>query len=125
MPLGLKKRLVREYERLGMVDGQIDEVKRERADLLKTSESPEVQMVRQLLCLRGIGINSSWLYVMEFFGWRDFHNRREVGALSGLTPTPHQSGDEAWERGISKAGPSHSIDGDSDGLDLGSLATRE
>ncbi|NIS79861.1 MAG: transposase, partial [Anaerolineales bacterium] len=29
---------------------------------------------------------------------------REVGALSGLTPTPHQSGDEAWERGISKAG---------------------
>ena len=61
-------------------------------------------MVRQLLCLRGIGINSSWLYVMEFFGWRKFRNRREVGALAGLTPTPHQSGDEAWERGISKAG---------------------
>ena len=35
---------------------------------------------------------------------REFRNRREVGALAGLVPTPHQSGDEAWERGISKAG---------------------
>jgi len=107
LPIGLKKRLVREYERLEMVKGQIKQVEAERADFVKISESPEVQMVRQLLTLRGIGINSAWLYVMEFFGWRDFHNRREVGALSGLTPTPHQSGDEAWERGISKAGNRH------------------
>ncbi|NIQ89090.1 MAG: IS110 family transposase, partial [Gammaproteobacteria bacterium] len=104
LPLGLKKRLVREYERLEMVKGQIKQVEAERADLVKTSESPDVEKVRQLLELRGIGINSAWLYVMEFFGWREFRNRREVGALAGLTPTPHQSGDEAWERGISKAG---------------------
>jgi transposase len=107
VPLGLKKRLVREYERLEMVKGQIKQVEAERADLVKSAESPEVEMVRQLLTLRGIGINSSWLYVMEFFGWREFRNRREVGALAGLTPTPHQSGDEAWERGISKAGNRH------------------
>ena len=107
VPLGLKKRLVREYERFEMVNRQIDEVKGERAELIKTSESPDVEMVRQLLCLRGIGINSAWLYVMEFFGWREFRNRREVGALAGLVPTPHQSGDEAWERGISKAGNRH------------------
>ncbi len=107
LPLGLKKRLVREYERLEMVNRQIDEIKGERADLIKTSESSDVEMVRQLLSLRGIGPNSSWLYVMEFFGWREFRNRREVGSLAGLTPTPHQSGDEAWERGISKAGNRH------------------
>jgi transposase len=107
LPLGLKKRLVGEYERLEIVKGQIKQVEAERADLVKASESPEVEMVRQLLCFRGIGINSSWLYVMEFFGWRQFRNRREVGALAGLTPTPHQSGDEAWERGISKAGNRH------------------
>jgi transposase len=107
VPLGLKKRLVREYERLGMVKGQIKQVEAEQADLVKTSESPDVEMVRQLLCLRGIGINSSWLYTMEFFGWREFRNGREVGALAGLTPTPHQSGDEAQERGISKAGNRH------------------
>jgi transposase len=104
LPLGLKRRLVREYERFEMVNRQIDEVKGERAELLKTSESSDVEMVRELLELRGIGPNSAWLYVMEFFGWRGFRNRREVGALAGLVPTPHQSGDESWERGISKAG---------------------
>ncbi|NIO69919.1 MAG: hypothetical protein GTN71_13065, partial [Anaerolineae bacterium] len=57
--MGLKKRLVREYERLEMVKGQIQQVEAERADFVKISESPEVQMVRQLLTLRGIGINSS------------------------------------------------------------------
>jgi transposase len=107
IPMGLKKRLLREYERLEMVKGQIKQIEAERADLVKTSESPEVAMVRQLICLRGIGIGSAWLYVMEFFGWRQFRNRREVGSLAGLTPTPHQSGDTAWERGISKAGNRH------------------
>ena len=51
--MGLKKRLVRKYERLEMVDRQVDEVKAERADLLKVSESSDVEMVRQLLDLRG------------------------------------------------------------------------
>ena len=41
---------------------------------------------------------------MEFFGWRKFRNRREVGALSGLTPTPYDSGGSRREQGISKAG---------------------
>jgi len=104
VPLGLKRRLRREYERLQLVAGQIEEVVAERAHALKTSSSSDVKKVRQLLHLRGIGINSSWLYVMEFFSWREFRNRREVGALAGLTPTPFQSGDGAWERGISKAG---------------------
>jgi transposase len=104
VPFGLRRRLVREYERLEMVKGQIEQVEAERGDLVRTSGSQDVEKVRQLLDLRGIGINSAWLYVMEFFGWREFRNRREVGALAGLTPTPHQSGDEARERGISKAG---------------------
>jgi len=57
-----------------------------------------------LLRLKGIGVNSAWLYVMEFFAWRGFRNRREVGALAGLTPTPYQSGESSKECGISKAG---------------------
>jgi len=35
--------------------------------------------------LCGIGKTSAWVFVMEFFGWRRFRNRREVGALAGLT----------------------------------------
>ena len=41
---------------------------------------------------------------MEFFGWRQFRNRREVAALVGLTPTPYDSGGKLREQGISKAG---------------------
>jgi transposase len=57
-----------------------------------------------LMKLKAIGPNSAWLFVMEFFGWREFRNRREVGGLAGLTPTPYQSGEESREQGISKAG---------------------
>ena len=41
---------------------------------------------------------------MEFFGWRKFRNRKQVGSLAGLTPTPHNSGTEERERGIGKDG---------------------
>lgn len=49
-------------------------------------------------------MNSAWVDGMEFFSWRAFRNRRELGVLAGLTPTPYQSGENAKERGISKAG---------------------
>ena len=67
--------------------------------MICTSQEEAVEQVRQLLRLKGIGVNSAWLYVMEFFAWRGFRNRREVGALAGLTPTPYQSGESAKERG--------------------------
>ena len=35
---------------------------------------------------------------------RNFRNRREVGALAGLAPTPFQSGEDDREQGISKEG---------------------
>jgi transposase len=54
--------------------------------------------------LKGIGINGAWVLVMEFFGWRALKNRREVGGLAGLTPTPYQSGERAREQGITKSG---------------------
>ena len=44
------------------------------------------------------------MYVHEFFGWRHFANRKEVGGATGLTPTPYSSGDDHREQGISKAG---------------------
>ena len=66
-----------------------------------------VEIVRNLLRLNGIGLNASWMFGMEFFSWRKFNNRKEVGALSGLVPMPHQSGGSYREQGISKAGNRH------------------
>jgi transposase len=54
--------------------------------------------------LKGIGANGAWLLAMEFFTWRGLRNRRQIGALAGLTPTPHSSGEQGREQGISKAG---------------------
>ena len=56
------------------------------------------------MSLYGIGVQSSWKFVMEFFGWRQFKNRKELGSLAGLTPTPYDSGKSQREQGISKAG---------------------
>jgi len=44
---------------------------------------------------------------MELFGWREFRNRKQVGAIVGLAPTPHASGTQERERGMSKAGNRH------------------
>jgi transposase len=57
-----------------------------------------------MMTLYEIDQESLWKFVMEFFGWRDFRNRREIAALSGLTPTPYDSGGSQRERGISKEG---------------------
>jgi transposase len=63
-----------------------------------------VEQVSQLLRLRGVGSVSAWLLVNEIFAWREIKNRRQLGALVGLTPTPYASGDDKREQGISKAG---------------------
>jgi transposase len=100
----LRMRLEREHERMGLLGRQIGQLEKERDEVICTSQEESIEQVRRLLQLKGIGVNSAWLYVMEFFAWRGFRNRREVGALAGLTPTPNQSGESAKERGISKAG---------------------
>lgn len=107
LPAGLRARLLCEYQRFQLVQQQIKALEAERREALRHSTQPEVEQVRRLLRLRGIGINCAWLYVMEFFSWRAFRNRREVGALAGLTPMPHRSGEEDRELGISKVGNRH------------------
>lgn len=104
LPAGVRARLAREWAKVALYTAQIRQLEGERAALLQTGTAPAVELVRRLLRVRGIGVNSAWLYVMEFFGWRQFRNRREVGGLSGLTPTPYQSGESSREQGIGKAG---------------------
>jgi transposase len=104
LPEDLRVRVMREYGRLQMVEEQIYALKKEQERRLKHAESASLRKVSQLMNLVGIGTNSSWKFVMEFFGWRDFKNGRQIGALSGLTPTPYDSGESQREQGISKEG---------------------
>jgi len=117
VPSELQQRLGREYERWRLVDRQIKDLEGERARRIRGSDDGShessankaatdkaLTQVRQLIRLRGIGANSAWLYVMEFFSWRNIANRKQLAALAGLAPTPYQSGDSDREQGISKAG---------------------
>src|SRR5882724_7662005 len=107
IPPGLRRRVLRVYAQYTFLSAQIAEVEAERRAQLQASTEARIDKVRQLMQLKGIGINGAWLLVMEFFGWRAFKNRREVGGLAGFTPTPYQSGDSAREQGITKSGNRH------------------
>ena len=104
LPSEMKSRVVREYERLRLVENHMKLLKKEREQRVENKETASARLVAQLRELDGIGANSSWLFVMEFFGWRKFRNRKEVGALAGLAPSPYASGGYQREQGISKAG---------------------
>ena len=88
IPSGLRRRLLRVYAHHEFLSHQIAELEAERRAMLRTSQEASIDKVRQLMHLKGIGIKGAWLFVMAFFGWRALKNRREVGGLAGLTPTP-------------------------------------
>jgi transposase len=100
----LQQRLLREFARWQLADQQVKELELERKARIRRDDTPQVERVRRLLELAGIGLSGSWLLVFELFAWRQFANRRQVGAIVGLTPTPYQSGNDSREQGISKAG---------------------
>jgi transposase len=108
----LKRELAREHERLRLVEQQIKEIEKVQQERLaqvgekkgeETAREKRLRMVKMLMGLKGVK-KGAWLLVMEYFGWRKFRNRREVGSAAGLTGTPYNSGDGEREQGISKAG---------------------
>src|SRR2546425_13321162 len=100
VPAALRARLEREWEHAQFLRTRIRELQRERQRAIAHGRGEAIDKVRQLLRLRAVGPTGAWVYVNEFFGWRRFRNRKEVGAAAGLTPTPYQSGDERREQGI-------------------------
>jgi len=106
IPGELKRRIENEYHRLQLVEAQIRESKKAQAEKLRTADTEDrvMEKVRKLQKLVSIGLGSSWIFVMELFGWRRFGNRRELAGALGLTPTPYNSGSSVREQGISRAG---------------------
>ena len=100
LPQQLSERLQREAERLHFVQQHFEALQRQ---ILAQLPGPVRQKVLQLASLRGIGLVGAVRLVLELF-WRDFHNRRQVGACVGLVPQPYNSGDAVVDQGISKQG---------------------
>jgi transposase len=78
LPSGLRRRVLRVWAHHEFLSHQIAELEAERRAWLDSAQEASIEKVRQLLHLKGIGINGAWVLVMEFFAWREFKNRREV-----------------------------------------------
>jgi transposase len=106
LPPALQAELIREFVRWEVVNTQIGTLETERRVRLGQREpsDPAVRISQQLARLCGIGATSATVFAYEFFAWRDFRNRRQVGAATGLVASPYASGDRRTDQGISKAG---------------------
>jgi transposase len=104
LPPAIVQRLAREWAKVELLTTHLKGLETERHQAVQCPTDPVAAQVRQLVTLRGIGEHSAWVFVAEYFAWRQLRNRREVGALAGLVPLPHKSGSLAFDRGISKAG---------------------
>jgi transposase len=104
VPVEFKERILREFERWKLVDAQIQALETRQRRSIREQADCQAEQMAVLLMLRGIGVTSAWVLVREVFGWRQIKNRRQLGALTGLTPTPYSSGGSQREQGISKAG---------------------
>jgi transposase len=79
IPAGLRRRLLRGSAHHQLLSEQSAALAAERRAALHTSPETHIEKGRQLLPLRGIGSNGSWVLVREFFGGRACKHRREVG----------------------------------------------
>jgi transposase len=103
VPAELRDHVLGDFALLQSTRQQIRQAEARQRQAVR-QEDESTKQVRSLISLHGVGLSSAWVLSKEFFGWRDFRNRGEVGALAGLAPTPHQSGSMKHDRGISRAG---------------------
>ena len=103
-PPALRERLLREWAHLQILDGRLATLATVRDERIAHGTDRVAQVARRLLTMRGLGEASAATFSAELFGTRTFHNRREVGALTGLVPVPFRSDQRVQDQGISKAG---------------------
>jgi transposase len=104
LPQRLKEEIMREHERLCLVNKQLAvlEANSRVEQRAAAPRSAETKIVR-LAQLKGIGPVGGQGLVNEVF-YRSFDNHRQVGAYFGLVGMPYDSGDSQRDQGISKAG---------------------
>jgi transposase len=104
LPPWLKEEVVREHERLCLVNKQLAELEVASKAALRAAEpGSAAAKVKHLAALKGIGPVGAQGLVNEVF-YRCFDNRRQVGSYIGLTGTPYDSGESRREQGIGKSG---------------------
>ena len=105
LPAHLKAGLVREWERLQLVEAQLKALEAHTRELIE--QRGPLKAVHALMLLSGMGWVGAWTLVLELLGWREIANRRQLGGLSGLVPAPYNSGSDQGivKRVIAGCGP--------------------
>jgi transposase len=126
MPSGLRQRLLRVDAHHQFLSEQIAAWEAERRALRQNAQEASLEKVRQLLQLKGIGINGAWVLVMALFGWRAVKHRREGGGLSRRhADAVSQRGECPRPRDYQVREPPCALDDHGVGLELGALSAGE
>ena len=104
LPPRLMRELERSYHRWQTAWAQLREINQERDERLRNPRTKADRQAVKLKQLKAVGPIASWLLSKEFFSWRGFANRRQVGGCAGLTGTPYDSGESQRDQGIGKSG---------------------
>lgn len=95
--------VTREHARLMLVREQLAALEQAQAAQVPPVPAAMAERRDRLQQLKALGPAFSTTLTNEIF-YKDFRNRRQVGAYSGLTSSPWRSGGIDREQGISKAG---------------------
>ncbi|WP_332776044.1 IS110 family transposase [Polaromonas sp.] len=104
LPAQLCAELLRMWQRRQLISQQVVQLERQRRSEILHGGDERSAAMRALMRLFAVGVDTAWLLDREILGWRQIANRRQLGALCGMTPTPYASGDSLREQGISGAG---------------------
>ena len=104
LPPGVQSRLLQTWRLLQAVETERHMARRaERAAARPPAPGSAPTPVQRLVQLRAVAARSATVLTRELF-WRPLRNRREVGALTGLVPTPYRSGTMVHEGGVAPGG---------------------
>jgi transposase len=102
LPATLCARLARATARVAIIEDQLRALTQtqQAAVTAVAAESAAGRLVR----LKGVAATSVAVLLEEGLVWRQFRNRRQVGGILGFAPVPYQSGEQARDQGIDRAG---------------------
>lgn len=98
----VQERIARADARLALIATQLAVLATAQRQAARTAPDPSA--LRRLVQLKGVAVTGASVLLEEGLVWRAFRNRRQVGGMLGFAPLPYQSGEQARDQGIDRAG---------------------
>jgi transposase len=92
LPPRLHERLLREWHHRNRIVERVRLIERLQTEQLQDDSNPAISMVRQLMTLKGIGLQSAWLFTFEFFTGVAFRAASRSPPSPASRPRPTRAG---------------------------------